>query len=105
GATGPHYALVREDQAERVRKLNIEPVTFSDFGDPLLTLMSELEAAANSRDPSPTKPGVIPDFGPHRPVFYVPFKQKGDEIVGQQEVLQDVRKQLTQGKRTAIGQT
>ena len=105
GATGPHYALVRVDQAERVRRLNIEPVTFSDFGEPLLALMTELETAADLRDASSRKTSIIPDYGPHHHVFYVPFKQKGDEIVGQQQVLKDVRKQLTEGKRTAIGQT
>jgi len=105
GAVGPHYALVREADAERVRKLNIEPVTFSDFGEPLMALMAELAAISDSDRESLSKVSVIPDYGPHRSVFYVPFKQKGDEIVGQQQVLEDVRKQLTEGKRTAIGQT
>jgi hypothetical protein len=105
GAVGSHYAVVREDHAERVRELNIEPVVFSDFGEPLMALMSELETAVESRAASSGRPSIIPDYGPHRSVFYVPFKQKGDEIVGQQQVLDDVRKQLTEGKRTAIGQT
>jgi len=105
GAVGPHYALVREADAERVRKLNIEPVTFPGFGAPQLALMAELETIVDTRDKSSDGPSIIPDYGPHRSVFYVPFKQKGDEIVGQQRVLEDVRKQLTEGKRTAIGQT
>src|SRR5688500_9405434 len=111
GAVGPHYAVVREEQAERVRSLKIEPVIVTDFDDSLLTLMTELEAAAEPKarrsvTKEPTlRPTFIPDYGPHRPVFYVPFKQKGNEIVGQQQVIEEVRKQLTEGKRTAIGQT
>lgn len=110
GAVGPHYAVVREEQAERVRSLNIEPIPVSDFGDSLMMLMADLEAATETEASAviagaSTKPSVIPDYGPHRSVFYVPFKQKGDEIVGQQRVIEDVRRQLTQGKRTAIGQT
>lgn len=111
---GTHYALVREGEAERVRNLNVgvEPITFSHFDGPLLALLKELEDVVESQKPVSVgqnkpndRPLVIPDYGPHRSVFYVPFKQKGDEIVGQQQVLQDVRKQLTAGKRTAIGQT
>jgi hypothetical protein len=104
GAVGPHYAVVREDRAEKVRALNIERVTVDDFDESLMRLMAELEAAVGSDSVSTSKPH-IPDYGPPRPVFPVPFKQKGDEIVGQHQVLEDVRKQLTEGKRTAIGQT
>jgi DNA polymerase III delta prime subunit len=109
-AVGPHYAIVREEQGERVRSLQIEPVTFSGFGEPLLKLLGDLELAAELDTASlATRAGVstvsIPDYGPHHSIFYVPFKQKGDEIVGQQHVITDVRNQLTQGKRTAIGQT
>ena len=105
GSVGPHYAVVREEHADRVRQLNIEPVTVSDYQESLFALVTALEAAAELEGGSSTTQSSIPDYGPHRPVFYVPFKQKGDEIVGQQQVLEDVRKQLTEGKRTAIGQT
>jgi tetratricopeptide (TPR) repeat protein len=106
GAAGPHYAVVREAHAERVRELDIEPITYSGFGEPLLARMAEFEAAVDTNGVSTkTKPSIIPDYSPHLPVFYVPFKQKGNEIVGQQDVLEQVRKQLTEGKPTAIGQT
>ena len=115
GAVGPHFALVSEREVERVRNmdLGIEFVTFSDFGKPLLNLLSELAEAAEShgsisqsqRNQSSQKPIVVPDYGPHRTVFFVPFRQKGDEIVGQEQAIEAVRKQLTEGKRTAIGQT
>lgn len=104
-SVGPHYAVVREEYADRARQLNIEPVTVSDYQESLFALMAELEAAVESRGEFFSRPAIIPDYGPHHSVFYVPFKQKGDEIVGQQQVLEDVRKQLTEGKPTAIGQT
>ena len=111
---GQHFAIVQARDADRIRnlKMGIEPITFEDFGEPLLALLKELEAVAGSKTDSPKiqtqtsdRPVVIPDYSPHRSVFYVPFKQKGDEMVGQLQVLADVRKQLTEGKRTAIGQT
>lgn len=111
---GQHYALVQERDAERIRNLGmgIEPLIFEGIGGVLLALLKELEEFVASENEAPNLQAtagereiVIPDYGPHRPVFYVPFKQKGDEIVGQQQVLADLRKQLTEGKRTAIGHT
>lgn len=107
GAVGPHFALVRERDKERVQKLNagVVPITFSDFGDPLIALLGELATLADSSETIVSRKSNVPDYGPNHPVFFVPFRQKGDEIVGQEEALEDVRKQLTQGKPTAIGQT
>jgi tetratricopeptide (TPR) repeat protein len=39
------------------------------------------------------------------PVFNVPFRAKGDGMVGREEALQEVRQQLTEGKPMAIGHT
>jgi predicted phosphodiesterase len=39
------------------------------------------------------------------PVFNVPFRAKGDGMVGREEALQKVRQQLTEGKPMAIGHT
>jgi hypothetical protein len=116
GAAGPHFALVSERNAERVRSMGpgVEVITFTDHGEPLLELLRELQQWV----PSPTSDDskvqdkqqaereiVVPDYGPHRPVFFVPFRQKGSEIVGQGKAIEAVRNQLTEGKRTAIGQT
>ena len=37
--------------------------------------------------------------------FYVPYRQKGDQVIGRAEALNAVRDQLTKGHRTSIGQT
>lgn len=97
---GQHYALVQERDAERIRnlKMGIEPIIFEHLGEPLLALLKELEEVVSVREApgvqtmSSERAIVIPDYGPNHPVFYVPFKQKGDEIVGQQHVLEDVRR-------------
>ncbi len=44
GFGGPHYALVHQQSAERLRLLGkpVEPLVFADFGQPLLELLGEL---------------------------------------------------------------
>lgn len=56
----------------------------------------ELSANANSTP--------IADFSPKHPAFYVPFRQKGDQVVGRNDALAEVRRQLQEGRRTSIGQ-
>ena len=48
---------------------------------------------------------AVVNYHPDNPVFNVPFRAKGDGMVGREEPLQKVREQLTAGKRTAIGHT
>jgi tetratricopeptide (TPR) repeat protein len=45
------------------------------------------------------------DYNPANRVFNVPFRPKGDQVIGRDDALQQVRDQLTQGKHTAIGHT
>jgi predicted MPP superfamily phosphohydrolase len=52
---------------------------------------------------APIQPVV--DYDPRTPVFHVPFRQKGDQVIGRDEALERVRRQLSTGRRTAIGQT
>ncbi|MEN6620470.1 MAG: metallophosphoesterase, partial [Smithella sp.] len=44
-------------------------------------------------------------YDPSNPPFFVPYRQKGDQVIGREAALDKVRKQLTAGRRTAIGQT
>lgn len=44
-------------------------------------------------------------YDPKNPVFYVPYRQKGERVIGREEALHAVRQQLTAGRRTSIGQT
>ena len=53
--------------------------------------------------PPPPKPSE--QYDPRNPPFYVPYRQKGDQVIGREEALNKVRQQLTAGRRTAIGQT
>ncbi|MDQ1354848.1 MAG: hypothetical protein QG657_5157 [Acidobacteriota bacterium] len=50
---------------------------------------------------------VVPavNYHPDNPVFNVPFRAKGDGMVGRENALQKVREQLTAGQRTSIGHT
>ncbi len=43
-------------------------------------------------------------YDPRHPVFFVPFRSKGDQLVGRDDALETVRRELTRGRRTSIGQ-
>jgi tetratricopeptide (TPR) repeat protein len=117
GATGPHYVLVREAEKARVAALGlpVEILTYSDFGQPLLDALSELAEIANEADAPPPPnhgdkpPVIVPGSGSETsaptPVFFVPFESKGADVVGREAALLAVRKQLSEGRRTQIGQT
>ncbi|MCY1070493.1 SIR2 family protein [Nannocystis sp. RBIL2] len=79
GSTGPHYAFVHRDECERlsprVAELNLELVTFDEFGPPLVQLVRELgdartrcfprlTSSLNMQAPSP--PPGAGEFGPTR---------------------------------------
>lgn len=124
GASAPHYVLVREQERSQILEsgLMVEPVTFSDFGEPLIDLLKELSSHradstltlhtdANQQAIATTSLQRVPDahapadYNPANRVFNVPFRPKGDQVIGRDEALQQVRDQLTQGKHTAIGHT
>jgi tetratricopeptide (TPR) repeat protein/Mrp family chromosome partitioning ATPase len=44
-------------------------------------------------------------YDPRNSVFYVPYRSKGGQVIGREDALVAVRKQLTEGRRSAIGQT
>lgn len=117
GATGPHYVLVREADRARGAQFDqsVQPIIFEDFGPPLLEHVQELgEIAATAEDSTEDRKtnetgqhAAQPkaDYDPRHPVFFVPFPSKGKQVVGRKDALEAVRKQLTEGHRTAIGQT
>ncbi len=49
--------------------------------------------------------GEVGDFSPSKPAFNVPFDNKGEPMIGREDALEQVHRQLQNGKRTAIGQT
>lgn len=107
GATGRHYVLAHKDEA--VRRVSfgdvVQIIPFEDFGEPLIELVQELGKIAGSRkEAETTSPTPIANYNPRTSIFSVPFRQKGDQVIGRETALQAVRKQLTEGRRTAIGQ-
>jgi hypothetical protein len=112
GALGPHYVLANEAERDRILALDlpVEIITFPHFGEPLVALLTEMATVAegavtrDNRTDQRSEPHIA-DFGPHNYIFYVPFRQKGDQVVGQEHTIKALRNQLTEGKRTAIGQT
>lgn len=108
GAAGPHYVLLPEAQRGNFKSPTpaIEPVFFKDFGEPMLDCLRRMAAIAGSAvKPEPTINTTVADYSPDKPVFYVPFRAKGEQMVGRQDALEKVRQQLCNGKRTSIGQT
>ncbi|MBI1730461.1 tetratricopeptide repeat protein [Candidatus Acetothermia bacterium] len=117
GSNGPHYVLVRESQSDEIKRLNLlslEVVTFEDFGVPQIELLGELAQYAKN---SKTTPSTSKDeekkktveseikYDRKNRIVHIPFRQKGDQVIGRDTSLAKVRDQLTSGKPTAIGQT
>jgi tetratricopeptide (TPR) repeat protein/predicted MPP superfamily phosphohydrolase len=50
-------------------------------------------------------PKTAEQYNPSNPPFYVPYRQKGAQVIGRQGALKKVHQQLTSGRRTAIGQS
>ncbi|MDD5411208.1 MAG: SIR2 family protein [Methylobacter sp.] len=108
GAAGPHYVLLPEAQRAHFKSPTpaIEPVFFQDFGEPLLDCLRHMtNIAASAVKPSSSINTAVADYSPDKPVFYVPFRPKGEQMVGRRDALAEVRHQLCDGKRTSIGQT
>jgi tetratricopeptide (TPR) repeat protein len=114
GSAGPHYALVRENDAQRVRSLGLplEVITFAEFSD-LLPLVRKIGGIAKEGETSlggahSTSSAAVPPGASYsidnRP-FFVPFRSKGDKVIGAEGPLQRVREQLTLKGPTNIGQT
>jgi len=116
GTPGPHYALVHTQDLDRLSVLGLPVILipFTDFGEPLLDLVRELGKISKAKGVSLTLPPSIPSSDPllpgafystdNRP-FFVPFRAKGDRVIGAEQALQRVRDQLVKGQPTSIGQT
>ena len=123
GAAAQHYVLVREQERSRLKEsgLKVEPVTFTDYGEPHIDLLKELSThrtGFSSTSPTVTNQSTVTttpsqtvssptpaSYNPANRVFNVPFRPKGDQVIGRDDALQQVRNQLTQGKYTAVGHT
>ncbi|HEX7331720.1 MAG TPA: tetratricopeptide repeat protein [Pyrinomonadaceae bacterium] len=113
GATGPHYVLVREADADRIAgSMPVEVLTFKEFDQPLIDLLQEMGELAhqpqssNIAPPPPeTNASLAPSksYSPENPVFFVPYLSKGERFLGRQPSLEALRAQLTKGSPTDIG--
>jgi tetratricopeptide (TPR) repeat protein len=121
GNTPKHFVLIKESQRERIENLGLPliPVTYKSHDD-LPALLNELanhaEPINNAEQSEPvganTLPTTIlpaqnakPDFDINNPVFNLPFRSKGEGVVGREQVLQELRTQLVLGQQTSIGHT
>jgi tetratricopeptide (TPR) repeat protein len=117
GSTGPHYVLTRAADREKIRTLDlpVEIISVEDYGLPLLDGLREfakIAAEAGSQtSPDESEPeriiraAHVASYDPRNPVFYVPYRSKGDQVIGREETISAVRDQLVRGRRTAVGQT
>ncbi len=62
-------------------------------------------SSSTHKDSKDTSAVCAPVFDPRNYVFYVPYRPKGDQVVGRDVSLKAVRNQLVSGHKTAIGQT
>ncbi|CAN5563283.1 hypothetical protein BH23BAC4_BH23BAC4_05390 [soil metagenome] len=114
GAGGDHYAILPPAEARAVRRLDLPiEVIEAAHGDETLALLREMAGVAQSEAGEPAEApkfesampaGPIADFSPKHPAFYVPYRQKGDQVVGRFDALAEVRRQLETGRPTSIGQ-
>ena len=92
---------------QELREAGLEVVIFPDFGVPQLELLAEM--ASVTKQLSLT--GIASTTGtssaiydPRNPPFNIPFRQKGNQVIGREDALQEVRSMLVEGRPTAIGQ-
>jgi hypothetical protein len=114
GATKTHFIVATEDLKWKIeaKQLPVEVIPYKEHGEPLLALLDEMIAlvpAANSSSPLAAGTNTNPStktakYDPKLPSFNVPFRQKGELVLGRDEQLAKVREQLMSGTPTAIGQ-
>lgn len=108
-----HYVLIKENQREKIEELKLPliPVTYEDHDD-LPELLNQLSSFVKKSKPIAVEPQRINtaelqtkklDFDINNVVFNLPYRQKGDGVVGRHEVLLKLREQLTSGQSTNIG--
>jgi tetratricopeptide (TPR) repeat protein len=117
GTTPKHYVLLHKAEAERVRaeKLNIELIEYADHDElpDILRQMAdevgkvdvlEKDSAAKDVLSVSADKSAASQYNPENRAFYVPFRPKGEQVVGREDALQRVYETLRSGRRTNIGQ-
>lgn len=92
-------------------RLKERTVAFFKSSDDLSAKVIQSLSALGISKPSGTEDSpelaaaAAPIFDPRNYVFFVPYRPKGNQVVGRDSALNAVRAQLVGGHRTAIGQT
>lgn len=102
----------RGQNAEKLDKLRERlkhERTVSFFKSPEDLLARVVDSLSNLKrelllNTPPVEPAVTL-HDPRHPVFFVPFRAKGNQVIGRAAALRAVRNQLERGQHTAIGQT
>ncbi|MFT4926538.1 MAG: tetratricopeptide (TPR) repeat protein, partial [Phenylobacterium sp.] len=111
GNSPTHYVLIKADQQQAIDGLGLplQTITYQQHSDLPQVLAKLAECVTDSTTSpaipaveSPTTPGL--KFNQDNHVFHLPFKPKGDGVVGREDALQQLRHQLTEGRPTSIGQ-
>jgi tetratricopeptide (TPR) repeat protein len=112
GGTPKHYVLVREAQAQKIKDLglSLHPVTYDTYED-LPVLLDELASYVDSLgseevaviEEESIELSATARFSLDNGVFSVPFRAKGDGVVGREGSLLALREQLLNGTPTNIG--
>ena len=104
GAPGPHYVLAHQSEVQHIKTIvpEVEALPFSDYGEPLLTLVNALGATA-AHEARTTDSTPRPNYDPRNRVFHVPYRRKGDQVIGRRQAMEQVRESLTTGRQTTIG--
>ena len=115
---GPHYVLITESQEKSIKGLDLPliPITYTDHEN-LSVLLDELGQFTDSTENNDStnkgdhtisqlaaeKPDYEVPFNLDNPIFYIPYRSKGNGVVGRDKAISLVRKQLLNGTPTAIG--
>ncbi len=118
-----HFALVHEDDKEKfhANDLPVKPIFYEDYGQPLIEKIQELTKHSSSQTsetlsektedleeedfkPPPTdSPGAL--YSLSNTSSYIPFRAKKAAVIGREGILENIRYQLTEGKKTPVGNT
>jgi hypothetical protein len=109
-----HIFPIQMEKDAYIQQLSLDGAFARYWQDPAKT-MQDLIAALKKYFPvqkdKPTplqiaeeQPSITKSYDLSNPVFFVPFDQKGDQVIGREKDIEKVRKQLTDGKRTGLGQ-
>ncbi len=105
GCAGPHYALVHERDAERLRaqKVPVELLTFEDFGPPLVGLVERLgRIAGGSADVEPQLSAAVSATSSASP-----FGDQGritdpERFFDREEILERIFEELAAGRNVSL---